>query len=680
MKTSLTGARPFYRSKAEWKQIVDSTWGPGLPLATKLSVFDSYAGALASKFDGFLSLGINWDSLRTYYRSRINSATSRGVFAAIMSRFAMSLRDGHTWAWDRGVTFTPLSPGVPLLVLYPFATAEHFGAVLTALPDSSALVLRTIPNHPLGLEPGDIVLGYEGVPWKYLLTELLDADIPVFSNGIGAASSETHARLRNVGNNWHLFGTIDILKHSTKDTIHVSVSPLAGLPAAPMMGNEQMEIPGIPFGYYIGWPLGGSGQLIAYGLLPGYDIGYIRLFGENPANAADPDFVRAVDSFWNTKGIIIDMRWNTGGWSVFDAAFAKMFSQRIFTLNDAYRVSAQTFDLGPVAHSDWFVIPGVSGSLYDRPIAVLLGPTCVSMADITAQRLRYHPMTRFFGKPTIASLGDNADVTGYPDWWLHYSISDMYHTSQPGVYLNRKEFPIDEPVWFTPDDVARGQDTVVNRARSWITSLAYAHNVKTSKDTLSGASDSLTVTARVENPWNHDLVVSTIVTNAKGEGIDSAVFMNDGIHGDGAPGDSIWGAFVKAPSGTGLYTIGVRTDDNTTAGHRVLPDVASFVVSASIGAVGEFAGMLPRSFGLEQNYPNPFNPVTTIKYELPRTSHVTLTVYDLLGREVSVLTNDRRGAGVYEAKFDGSQLASGMYFYRIRAGGFVQTRKLVISK
>jgi hypothetical protein len=68
--------------------------------------------------------------------------------------------------------------------------------------------------------------------------------------------------------------------------------------------------------------------------------------------------------------------------------------------------------------------------------------------------------------------------------------------------------------------------------------------------------------------------------------------------------------------------------------------------------------LLPKSFALEQNYPNPFNPSTTIKYELPRTSKVTLTVYDLLGREVSVLVNERREAGVYEVKFDGSNLAS----------------------
>jgi hypothetical protein len=241
-KASLSSPRSFYKSKADWGHIVDSTWGPGLPLSQKLALFDDYATNLSSYFDGFLSLGLNWDSLRTHYRSKIDSSTSRGRFAGIMARFAMSLRDGHTYALDTVVTYTPLSPGVPVLVLTPIATVEHFGAVLTTLPDSSALVVRTVPNHPLGLEPGDIVLGYEGVPWKRLVKELLDAELPVYSAGADARSAETHALLRNVGNNWHLFETIDILKYTTKETPHLSVYPLLNLPSAPMMGNEQLDI------------------------------------------------------------------------------------------------------------------------------------------------------------------------------------------------------------------------------------------------------------------------------------------------------------------------------------------------------------------------------------------------------------------------------------------------------
>ena len=91
------------------------------------------------------------------------------------------------------------------------------------------------------------------------------------------------------------------------------------------------------------------------------------------------------------------------------------------------------------------------------------------------------------------------------------------------------------------------------------------------------------------------------------------------------------------------------------------------------------AGM-PKETLLEQNYPNPFNPRTTIKFELPRASQVHLSVFDILGREVSVLVNEKRDAGVHEVKFNGSGLASGMYFYRLQAGDFVQTRKFCLIR
>jgi hypothetical protein len=92
------------------------------------------------------------------------------------------------------------------------------------------------------------------------------------------------------------------------------------------------------------------------------------------------------------------------------------------------------------------------------------------------------------------------------------------------------------------------------------------------------------------------------------------------------------------------------------------------------------AGTLPGSFSLAQNYPNPFNPSTTIRYELPVSAEVSLTVCDILGREVSVLVNERKEAGTYEVKFDASVLSSGVYLYRLSAGDFVQSRKLLYLK
>jgi len=85
-------------------------------------------------------------------------------------------------------------------------------------------------------------------------------------------------------------------------------------------------------------------------------------------------------------------------------------------------------------------------------------------------------------------------------------------------------------------------------------------------------------------------------------------------------------------------------------------------------------------FRLEQNYPNPFNPSTTIKYSIPKQRDVTLKVYDLLGSEVLTLVNKLQFKGKYEVDFDGSDLTSGIYFYRLQAGDFVETKKMILMK
>jgi hypothetical protein len=85
-------------------------------------------------------------------------------------------------------------------------------------------------------------------------------------------------------------------------------------------------------------------------------------------------------------------------------------------------------------------------------------------------------------------------------------------------------------------------------------------------------------------------------------------------------------------------------------------------------------------YRLEQNYPNPFNPITNIQYQIPELNFVTLKVYDVLGNEIATLVNEENPAGSYKVKFDGAELASGIYFYRLQAGSFFETKKMVLMK
>lgn len=89
---------------------------------------------------------------------------------------------------------------------------------------------------------------------------------------------------------------------------------------------------------------------------------------------------------------------------------------------------------------------------------------------------------------------------------------------------------------------------------------------------------------------------------------------------------------------------------------------------------------LADNFILHQNYPNPFNPKTIINYQLPMINYVTLKVYDILGKEVVALVNEKQSAGKYKATFDGSNLPTGIYFYTLKAGDFIQTRGMILLK
>jgi hypothetical protein len=89
---------------------------------------------------------------------------------------------------------------------------------------------------------------------------------------------------------------------------------------------------------------------------------------------------------------------------------------------------------------------------------------------------------------------------------------------------------------------------------------------------------------------------------------------------------------------------------------------------------------VPLTYALNQNYPNPFNPSTTISYEIPTSSKVTIKIYNILGDEVTTLVNGNQEAGRYQVIFDASRYSSGVYFYSITAGNFVQTKKMILLK
>jgi hypothetical protein len=777
LKLNKLPAKSFYESKSDWQHIIDSTWGPGDPLPQKLLIFNTFAQQVHDQFDGFLSLQLNWDSLKSYYLNQINASTSKGAFSSIMSHFSYDLKDYHTRAVDTSVVQSPLNPGVPVLLLGSYLTVEHFGAVTTVLEDSTTLILRVVPNHPLSLEPGDIILGYEGIPWKELVQELFNAGLPIFAHTGGCKTADTYLNLFGAGINWHLFNTIDILKHSSGDTVHLSVLPLLNLNVPPMANNEQLPIPNIPFPDVISW------QCVTYGILENTNIGYIYLAQEWPEEVADYQFYEAVNSLKNTDALIIDMRLNYGGWALFNNAFRILFNESQNTLEEAYRCNPNTFDLCSGSWWQYYRIDGMAPEYYDRPIAVLLGPTCVSMGDLTAQRLRYHPMIRFFGASSDASLGINLFIENFPDWYIRYSIGDTYHLSKPDEYLNRREFPIDFPVWHNPDDVAMGKDAVVEKSLEWINNVVYPHNTVSDKIYYLLSQDTVHLSTTIENPNSHQLSARAYLKTVEGVLIDSVDFVKQTLNPEGEQ----WTTNLSLPPAEELYKISITSFDQTTLEQFNVPNVTRYTnagplvvdsilyvhlpaqrrystrpyisnlgnslpikgvllkitcedpwivnfpgvivsfptiqpgaTAISNSVVGlyydsTFSGYfdlkfeimsngwpywtdtlifydpnwvgiedelneVPTEFLLSQNYPNPFNPSTTFRYSIPKSSQVTLKIINTLGEELQILVNEEKPVGTYELNWNAANLPSGVYFYRLQAGDYVQTRKMILLK
>ncbi len=124
---------------------------------------------------------------------------------------------------------------------------------------------------------------------------------------------------------------------------------------------------------------------------------------------------------------------------------------------------------------------------------------------------------------------------------------------------------------------------------------------------------------------------------------------------------------------TGASTVIATLPNGTEIDALVIPSVSTIGIEPVGNAV-------PEAYSLSQNYPNPFNPATNIKFQLPREEFVKLSIFDMLGREIEILVNKEMKPGTYRADWNASKFSSGVYFYRLEAGEFTETRKMILVK
>jgi len=158
------------------------------------------------------------------------------------------------------------------------------------------------------------------------------------------------------------------------------------------------------------------------------------------------------------------------------------------------------------------------------------------------------------------------------------------------------------------------------------------------------------------------------------------VLHTDSSHARNISGNITFPHIISVDVDNDFILVGVFNFTNNT--HEVWRRPTSTITNIISGNESN----LPKRFSLDQNYPNPFNPETNIKFSIPGGNNsysqniVKLTVYDLLGREVAVLVNSKLQPGTYEYTFNGSKLASGIYFYQLKIKDIVDTKKMLLIK
>jgi hypothetical protein len=149
-----------------------------------------------------------------------------------------------------------------------------------------------------------------------------------------------------------------------------------------------------------------------------------------------------------------------------------------------------------------------------------------------------------------------------------------------------------------------------------------------------------------------------------------------------------WAERYNGPPGNGsdkaksiaLDNLGNVYVTGSSGGSGTSDDFATIKYSQSPTSIDQIKYDLPEKYSLNQNFPNPFNPSTNISYQLPFSGQVALKIYDVLGKEVATLVNEEKPAGSYQVNWNASNLSSGIYFYRLHTGSFVETKKMILLK
>ncbi|MBA3829285.1 MAG: T9SS type A sorting domain-containing protein [Taibaiella sp.] len=463
-----TGIGPIFDT-SRWSRLVDSTWGAGYTDSIKLQLFNEYWSHFDSTYACYVGLPhYNWDSIVNAMRSEIMAGTSKGKFTSIINELSRYINDGHSFFNDGAVNYpSSLYPGLPLFR----GESGVLGACVTTYNDSLALVYNSVAGQPFGLVPGDIILGYNGIPWKKLVDIVLQHKLPNSCYKGSTEEATYHRYIQAAGENWYLFDTINIQK-CDGSIVNLPTSLMNGR-YYPTFCTEQMPVIGAhilsAYEYYT------LHKTVSYGLLKGTKIGYVYMYDcSDGTGTALYNAVKTLTEDSAAGAFIIDIRTNFGGSILaFISAFEYLNNGDVSWVGYGERVSpTDRYTMQKTGPHEWYDIYDTSAHYFTGPVAMLCGPNAVSAGDLMPILYKRYPLLKLFGKSTAGAYGASQKVSlTESGFYASMQVANFFDVNDPSHYLSHTNVPIDYPVWFDRDSVCTGVDNVVTDAKKWINGI-----------------------------------------------------------------------------------------------------------------------------------------------------------------------------------------------------------------
>lgn len=502
------------------KQMNKLYWGSIPDNSNELEfVFEDVWYFISSEFPGFKGLDLDWEKFRDDYMEKIGKSANYGEYAHIMTLMAYSLKEGHSQVVP-GRLVSKVEDGV--IIPGPMSNAYlnkapifipsntcFIAACYTVSYDEELIISKIWDDspNPYNFKLGDEILGFNGVKWIDWIPALEKSGLPFLGSPAASESSIRYNLLRAAMANVGLFEKMNIRRYETGEIETVDVIYIenptgdAGYTARAITCTELTETDGLVDPddpeKTLSWK---DDPVLVSGIIKDKNIGYIYLKscpsgfndGAGEWNPYETDFSKKFDDavlkLMDTEGIIIDLRYNTGGRP---EPLYKGLSHLIKEEEDQSIFKTAIIDKrnDPVDRVNLVDIEDITGDpldyplkvdepnqCYENPIIVMTGPDCISACDMLIAVLSRFPEFTIIGRDTNgSSAGVHAEerwLDNEQDYVSQYIPSQtFYFTDDPHNYLVRRTGFIQEEVWFQKDDIVNGVDSIRKRAIEMISEM-----------------------------------------------------------------------------------------------------------------------------------------------------------------------------------------------------------------